>query len=79
MIRVFGHHVVLVHQHNMVISVWSMVAAILVQSQQGVTVRQMLREVEWMKRLASNLGAYIDWPGKLADGLRIKIRCHPLI
>ncbi|PVD26429.1 hypothetical protein C0Q70_14106 [Pomacea canaliculata] len=62
MIRVFGHHVVLVHQHNMVISVWSMVAAILVQSQQGVTVRQMLREVEWMKRLASNLGAYIDWP-----------------
>ena len=56
---------VLVHQHNMVISPWTMVAAILMQSQQDVTVRSLVHEVDWVKHLASNLGAYIDWPGEL--------------
>lgn len=62
LIKMLGHHIVLIHQHSMVISPWSMVAAILMQSQQGVTVRELIREVDWVKRLASNLGAYIDWP-----------------
>lgn len=65
LIHLLGHHIVQIHQHNMVISPWVMIAAVLVQSQQGVMVKEMVREVEWVKRLASNLGAYIDWPGEI--------------
>nr|KAG5704262.1 hypothetical protein BaRGS_012550 [Batillaria attramentaria] len=81
LIRLLGHHVVLVHQHNMVISPWSMVAAVLMQSQQGVTVRELIREVDWVKRLASNLGAYIDWPvNESAETIiRASLALHPNI
>jgi glycerone phosphate O-acyltransferase len=65
LIKQLGHYMVIVHQHNMVISPWAMTAAVLMQSPQGVTVRELVREVDWVKRLASNLGAYIDWPGEL--------------
>ena len=64
LIHTLGYHMVLVHQHNMVISPWTMVAAILMQSHQDVTVRSLMHEVDWVKHLASNLGAYIDWPGE---------------
>ncbi|KAK3093246.1 hypothetical protein FSP39_013175 [Pinctada imbricata] len=47
----------------MVVSPWSLIAAILIQNKEGITVQQLVKEVEWMKRQASNLGAYIDWPG----------------
>ncbi|XP_067681176.1 dihydroxyacetone phosphate acyltransferase-like [Haliotis asinina] len=58
----FGHSIVLRHQKHMVISPWSLISAVLMQSPSGVSVRQLVREVEWLKRQASNLGAYIDWP-----------------
>lgn len=81
LIRMLGHHVVMVHQHNMVISPWAMVAAVLMQSQQGVTVRELVREVDWVKRLASNLGAYIDWPvNESAETIiRASLALHPNI
>ena len=64
LIQMLGYHMVLVHQHSMVVSPWTMVAAVLMQTQQGVPVKSLVHEVEWVKRLASNLGAYIDWPGE---------------
>ncbi|KAK7103571.1 dihydroxyacetone phosphate acyltransferase-like [Littorina saxatilis] len=81
LIRTLGYHMVLVHQHNMVISPWSMVAAVLMQSQQGVTVRSLVHEVDWVKRLASNLGAYIDWPvNESAEAIiRHSLALHPNI
>lgn len=81
LIRTLGHHMVLVHQHNMVISPWSMVSAVLMQTQQGMTVRALVHEVEWLKRLASNLGAYIDWPvNESAEAIiRHSLALHPNI
>ncbi|WAR19959.1 GNPAT-like protein, partial [Mya arenaria] len=46
----------------MAISPWSIIAAVLLQNMDGIPLKQLLKEVEWLKRQASNLGAYIDWP-----------------
>lgn len=55
--------VVLNQQRHFVINPWSMIAAVLMQNKDGISVKQLVKEVEWLKRQASNLGAYIDWPG----------------
>jgi len=53
------------HQRHMVISPWSLIATILIQSRDGISVKQLIRESDWLKRQVQNLGAYVDWPGKL--------------
>ena len=50
-------------QLHMVISPWVLMAAVLMQSREGILVRQLIKEVEWLKRQACNLGAYVNWPG----------------
>lgn len=47
----------------MAIAPWSMIAAVLLQNMEGIPMKQLIKEVDWLKRQASNLGAYIDWPG----------------
>ena len=56
-------HVVRRHQTHAMISPWSLMAAVIMQSPEGITSKQLSREVDWLKRLASNLSAKIDWPG----------------
>ncbi|ESO96500.1 hypothetical protein LOTGIDRAFT_159917 [Lottia gigantea] len=63
LIRSLSHHIILKHQKNMVISPWSLIASILVQCKEGITISQLIKEVEWLKRQASSIGGYIDWPG----------------
>lgn len=58
-----AYHVVRRHQQHAEISPWSLMAAVLMQSPEGITIKQLAREVDWLKRLASNLSAKIDWPG----------------
>lgn len=63
LIQSLGYNVVLLQLQHMVISPWSLMAAVLVQNKDGIQIKQLIKEVEWIKRQASNLGAYIDWPG----------------
>lgn len=63
LIQSLGYKVVLLQLQHMVISPWSMIAAILVQNKVGIKIKELIKEVEWIKRQASNFGAYIDWPG----------------
>lgn len=63
LLKTLGYDVVMKHLKLMVISPWSLIASVLVQNKEGITVKQLTREVEWIKRQAFNLGAYIDWPG----------------
>jgi len=60
-----AYHIVRQHQRHFVISPWSVMATILMQSRDGISVKQLVREVDWLKRQAQNLGAYVDWPGIL--------------
>ncbi|XP_059144177.1 dihydroxyacetone phosphate acyltransferase-like [Physella acuta] len=78
LIKKLGHHMVLTHQKHMVVSPWSMMAAVLMQSQGGISLRQLAKEVEWVKRQASNMGAYIDWPASESaeSVLRANIKLH---
>lgn len=46
------------------ISVWVLCATLLAQKPQGYTLREFCRDVEWLKDLATNLGAKIAWPGE---------------
>lgn len=64
LLKTLGYDVVMKHLKHMVISPWSLIASVLVQNKEGITVKQLTREVEWIKRQAFNLGAYIDWPGR---------------
>lgn len=64
LIQNLGYKVLLLHQEHMVISPWSLMAAVLVQNKDGIKIKQLEKEVEWIKRQATNLGAYIDWPGE---------------
>lgn len=51
-------------QRHLVISPWAIMAAILMQSwETGISVRQLVKESDWLKRQAANMGAYVDWPG----------------
>ena len=58
-----AYKIVLMQQQHLVISPWSLLAAVLMQSQEGISLRQLLKEVEWLKQQAYNLGGYVDWPG----------------
>ena len=59
-----SHHMVLRQQQHLVISPWSLMATVLVQNRDGITVKDLIKEVEWLKRQCYNLGTYVDWPGE---------------
>ena len=51
------------HQRHMVVSPWAIMATVLIQNREGISVSQLIRESDWLKRQAQNYGAYVDWPG----------------
>jgi len=57
------YEVVRRHQRHMVVSPWSLIATVLMQSRDGISIKQLIRESDWLKRQAQNFGAYVDWPG----------------
>ena len=58
-----SHHMVLRQQQHLVISPWSLMATVLMQNRDGIPVKDLVKEVDWLKRQCYNLGAYVDWPG----------------
>lgn len=54
-------------QRHLVISPWALIAAVLMQSREGISIKQLIKETEWLKRQAVNNGGYVDWPGKLSS------------
>ena len=65
-----SHHMVLRQQQHLVISPWSLMATVLVQNRDGITVKALIKEVEWLKRQCYNLGTYLDWPGMWLKNIR---------
>ena len=68
-----AYHIVRQQQKHLIISPFALVCTVLLQgaSQSGgvsslapIPIRQLIKEVDWLKRLAHNFGAYVDWPGK---------------
>ena len=51
-------------QAHMVISPWALMATVLMQNRDGIQLKLLLKEVDWLKRQAYNFGAYVDWPGR---------------
>ena len=51
------------HQRHMVVSPWSLLATVFMQSRDGISIKQLISESDWLKRQAQNFGAYVDWPG----------------
>ena len=48
----------------MIITPWALISTVLMQNRDGIPVKDLVREVEWLKRHGSNLGFYVDWPGR---------------
>ncbi|XP_035665137.1 dihydroxyacetone phosphate acyltransferase-like [Branchiostoma floridae] len=59
-----AHQVILAQQKYMVISPWSLVAAVLSQHPQGLLLKKLVHEVVWLKKQAVGLGAFVNWPAK---------------
>lgn len=59
-----GYAVIWRQQKNMVLSVWCLIATVLLQHRDGLTMNDLTETVRWLKRHANNVGAYIDWPGE---------------
>ncbi|XP_078674023.1 dihydroxyacetone phosphate acyltransferase-like [Branchiostoma floridae x Branchiostoma belcheri] len=59
-----AYQVILAQQKHMVISPWSLVAAVLSQHPQGLRLGKLVNEVVWLKKQAVSLGAFVDWPAK---------------
>ena len=51
-------------QGHMIITPWALISTVLMQNRDGIPVKDLVREVEWLKRHGSNLGFYVDWPGR---------------
>eukprot|EP00058_Branchiostoma_floridae_P028049 XP_002613540.1 hypothetical protein BRAFLDRAFT_71820 [Branchiostoma floridae] len=60
-----AHQVILAQQKYMVISPWSLVAAVLSQHPQGLLLKKLVHEVVWLKKQAVGLGAFVNWPDEL--------------
>ena len=58
-----GYAVIWQQQKCMVLSVWSLIAAVLLQHRDGISLPDLTTTVRWLKSHANNVGAYIDWPG----------------
>ena len=56
-------HIVRCQQSHMVISPWALIASVIMQNREGIPLRQLVKEVDWLKRQGGNFGAYVDWPG----------------
>lgn len=78
LINDLAFHIVKQQQRHLVISPWSLMAAILMQNREGISIRQLVKEADWLKRQAYNLGAYVDWPGDLQtdDVIRRNLLLH---
>lgn len=78
LINDLAFHIVKQQQRHMVISPWSLMAAVLMQNREGISIRQLAKEADWLKRQAYNLGAYVDWPGDLQseDVIRRNLALH---
>lgn len=59
-----GKEIVWEQQRNMVLSVWCLIATVLLQKPNGLLVKELTDTVLWLKRHANNVGAYIDWPSE---------------
>ena len=58
-----GYAIIWQQQKCMVLSVWSLIAAVLLQHRNGISVPDLTQTIRWLKKHANNVGAYIDWPG----------------
>ena len=63
-VKKLSYEIVRIQQQHFVISPWTLMASILLQNPDGIAFKQMVKEVNWLKRQAYNLAAYVDWPGE---------------
>jgi len=77
LINDLAFHIVKQQQRHLVISPWSLMAAILMQNREGISIRQLVKEADWLKRQAYNLGAYVDWPGEMIYHTGVDWRGEP--
>lgn len=63
-VSVVAHGVVRLQERGMVLSPWSLMALVLLQSPGGLSLEILTRRTAWLKGLALKFGALLDWPGK---------------
>lgn len=63
LVQKLAYLIIEVHHRHMVISPWSVITSVLMQSGEGISLAQLVKEAEWLRRQALNYGGLVDWPG----------------
>lgn len=63
-VNVVAHGMVRLQERGMVLSPWSLMALVLLQNPEGLNLDILTQRTAWLKGLALNFGALLDWPGK---------------
>ncbi|KAJ8410264.1 hypothetical protein AAFF_G00202450 [Aldrovandia affinis] len=73
-----AHTVVRLQEANMVLSSWSLMATILMQNLGGIDCDSLTQQTQWLRRLALDFGAHLDWPEQLScsEVLSLNLSLH---
>lgn len=63
-VSVVAHGIIRLQERGMVISPWSLMAIILLQSPGGLGLDALTQRTAWLRELVLKFGAHLDWPGK---------------
>ncbi|XP_051500293.1 dihydroxyacetone phosphate acyltransferase-like isoform X2 [Myxocyprinus asiaticus] len=62
-----AHVIVRLQERNVVLSPWNLIAVILLQNLQGIDLDQLTHKTLWLRRLALQFGAHLNWPKHISD------------
>ncbi|XP_073672786.1 dihydroxyacetone phosphate acyltransferase-like [Garra rufa] len=62
-----AHMIVRLQERNVVLSVWNLMAVVLLQNLQGIDLDLLTHKTLWLRRLALRFGAHLRWPKNIPD------------
>ncbi|KAG9344790.1 hypothetical protein JZ751_010477 [Albula glossodonta] len=65
-VNTVAHTVVRLQEDSIVLNPWNLMATILMQNLQGMDWDSLAHQTQWLRGLALDFGARLDWPDKLA-------------
>ncbi|XP_062405057.1 dihydroxyacetone phosphate acyltransferase-like [Sardina pilchardus] len=66
-VSVVAHGVVRLQERGMIISPWSLMATILLQSPEGLGLDTLTQRTTWLRDIVLKFGAHLDWPAQVSD------------
>ncbi|KAL2082617.1 hypothetical protein ACEWY4_022435 [Coilia grayii] len=66
-VSLVAHGVVCLQEKGAILSPWSLMALILLQSPEGLSLDTLTQRTVWLRGLALTFGAHLDWPAQVSE------------